>query len=100
MPGRETIRQEGRIRGGHNKSREARARKLIARGMDQMSDIDDVLRMAMLECYVGKLDPKIAVAMASLARTIKDIAIASQYEQQLAELRAEVARMRSTVRSA
>lgn len=99
MPGRDAIRLESRQRGGYNRSREARAKKLLNRGLDQIGDIDDELRLAFIDVRTGKLDPKIAIAMASLARVIKDVAVAAQYEKQLEDLRATVAQLRSNVRA-
>jgi hypothetical protein len=77
---------EARQRGGRNKSREARARKLLAKGLGTLGDVNDVLKLAMLDCQNGNLDPKIANAMANLAGRIKDLSIGAELEARIDEL--------------
>lgn len=85
-PDREALRTESRRQGGLNKSREARARKLLAKGMDSLGDVNDVLKLAMLEVQAGRLDPKIANAMANLAGRIKDLSVGAELEARIDEL--------------
>jgi hypothetical protein len=84
-PEREQLRAETRAEGGRNRSREARAKKLLATGMATLGDVNDVLKLALLETWKGKLDPKVANAMANLAGKIKDLSVGVELEERIDE---------------
>jgi hypothetical protein len=73
-------------RGGENRSREARARKLLAKGLQDLGDLQTVLMVALIDTLGGKLDPKVANAVANLAGKIKDLEVGVELEAQMAEL--------------
>lgn len=85
-PARQDELSQSRRRGGFNKSREVRAKKLLAKGMDSLGDVNDVLKLAMLEVQAGRLDPKVANAMANLAGRIKDLSVGAELEARIDEL--------------
>jgi hypothetical protein len=85
-PDRAESRKAASAKGGHNRSREARARKLLAKGFDTLGDVNDVLKLALLDVQAGKLDPKIANAMANLAAKIKDLSVGEELEGRIDEL--------------
>lgn len=85
-PEREELRAETRRAGGRNSSREARAKRLLRTGMDSLGDVNDVLKLALLDVQRGKLDPKIANAMANLAGKIKDLSVGAELEERIDEL--------------
>lgn len=80
--------------GGRNSSREARAKRLLRAGMESLGDVNDVMKIAMLDVQRGKLDPKIANAMANLAGKIKELSITTEYGEEIVAQRDELARMR------
>lgn len=82
-PEREQIRRETRAQGGRNSSRQARAKKLLQNGLESLGDVNDVLKVAMLDVQRGKLDPEIARAMALLAGRIKDLTIGAELEERI-----------------
>lgn len=53
--------------------------------MESLGDVNDVLKLAMLDVQRGKLDPKIANAMANLAGKIKDLSIGEELEDRIDE---------------
>lgn len=85
-PERVDLRKQASAKGGRNSSREARAKRLIARGFDTLGDVNDVLKIALLDVQRGKLDPKVALAMAALAGRIKDLSVGAELEERIAEL--------------
>jgi hypothetical protein len=93
-PDREELRRESRRRGGRNSSREARARRLIAAGLESLGDFSGLMSIAVFDAYRGKLDPGVLTAMATGVRVIKDLSIAAEYGEQVVELREEIARLR------
>lgn len=85
-PDREALRTETRRQGGFNRSREARAKKLLRLGMETLGDVNDVLKLALLDVQRGALDPKVANAMANLAGKIKDLSVGAELEDRIDEL--------------
>lgn len=53
--------------------------------MESLGDVNDVLKLAILEVQRGKLDPKIANAMANLAGKIKELSIGVELEERIDE---------------
>lgn len=84
-PERQQDRDSYRRRGGQNRSREARAKKLLTKGLQDLGDVRDVLLMALLKVESGDLDPKVANAMANLAGKIRDLTVGVELEEQIAE---------------
>lgn len=84
-PNRQEALTESRRLGGHNKSREARAKKLLAAGMQDLGDVRDVLMLAILECRGGKIDPKMLTAIATAARASMALTVGVELEEQIAE---------------
>lgn len=82
-PEREEIRRVTRILGGKNSSREARAKRLLRTGLETLGDVNDVLKVALLDVQRGKLDPRVALAMAALAGRIKDLSIGVELEERI-----------------
>lgn len=90
-PERQQEAAQKRALGGYNSARDARARKLLAKGIESLGDLQDVLTVALLEVYAGKLDPRIANAMATLSGRIRDLTLSGEYETQITEIREAIA---------
>jgi hypothetical protein len=86
-------RRQGSARGGHGRSNLRRACKIVAAG--PYAHLADVLARAAQEVYEGQLDPQRGHALANLARGIVVVADAALVSDRLAELEAEVSRIRS-----
>lgn len=80
------------VRGGKGRSNRARAIKRL-RGPQAMADLRDVLMEAFIETKNGKLDPRVLSALATGARAILDVSGVVTYDDQLAELRRQVAEL-------
>jgi hypothetical protein len=93
-PDREEIRRESRQRGGYNRSAEARAKKVVMTGMNSLGNVNDLLKLAIFDLANGRLDPKVANALANLAGTIKDYSITTEYGEVIESQRDELARLR------
>lgn len=96
-PDRAADRDEARRRGGRNSSREARARKLLAKGLEDLGDLQDLLMLCILDVLAGRLEPKQAHAVANLAGRIKDLAIGVELEAQVAEQTRQIVALRDRV---
>lgn len=81
-------RKEWSLRGGKGKANAVRARKRLQR-LD-LDEIDAALCTALLDVLNGTLEPGLATAAASVARTIHAVRTASEHEQCIAELEAAV----------
>jgi hypothetical protein len=95
---------EARRRGGVSKSRTRRARKLATYGVRTMADLEEELMLAICEVRYGedpkvpdspRLDPVIARTMASMIGVLRHVAIATEYERQINELREMIAKLMS-----
>jgi hypothetical protein len=84
---------ESRRRGGYNRKATARARKLLAAGTTSMHDVHQDLMLAFVRVREGEVELATAQAMAGLARALKDTAVSADYEQQIREIREELARI-------
>lgn len=82
-------RKEWSLRGGKGKANTARAKKRLKR-LD-LDEIDAALCTAMLDVLRGELEPGIATAAASVARTIHAVRTATDHERRIAELEASLA---------
>jgi hypothetical protein len=74
-----------RAKGGHNRASGARARKLLAAGMTSLGDVNEVLKLALLDVWKGRLEPKIANAMATLAGRIVELSVGVDLEAQVTQ---------------
>ena len=77
-------------KGGRSSSTRARAIKRL-RGPQAMVDLRDVLMEAFIETKDGKLDPRVLSALATGARAILDVSGVVTYDEQLADLRRQLA---------
>ncbi len=89
-PDLDAQRQAERAAGGAARSNKARARKRILSAALGLHEIDGVLCQALLDVLDGKLEPNIATAAASVARTVSTIRTASELEARLTALEAQV----------
>lgn len=92
-PERQDAAQASRRRGGLAKATKVRARKLLQQSAG-MSDVQAQLLLALEDVRNGELDPSVATAMATLARAIMAVAGAAQFEDQLTDMRREIADLR------
>lgn len=92
-PERQAEASEARRRGGYNRKAVTRARKLLAAGVKTMADVQEELLFAFVGVRDGDLDPRTALALASLARALKDVVVSADYETQIRELREEFSRV-------
>lgn len=77
-------RREWSLRGGKGKANTARAKKRLKR-LD-LDDIDGALCRALLDVLDGTLEPGVATAAASVARTIHAVRSATEHEQRIRAL--------------
>jgi hypothetical protein len=85
-PDLEAERNEGRRRGGQNRSNAARARKALAGDIRDLGDVKARLMRALAKVEAGALEPPVAGAMANLARAIATIAQVGEMEERLRSL--------------
>lgn len=77
-----------KVEGGRAKSNIARSRKRILGSALDLSEIDQALCGALVDTLAGNLEPNVATAAASLARTIAAVRQAGDIEQRLTALEA------------
>src|SRR2546428_11734384 len=82
-PSLESTRESARVKGGENSSRAVRLEKLMPR---RLRPLFDLLEQAMKELYEGKLDPRRATAMASLAGVMVKVLHAGELEELMRKL--------------
>jgi hypothetical protein len=92
-PDRQAEASASRRRGGHNRKATARARKLLSLGVASMHDVHQELMLAFVRVRDGDMEVATFLAMASGARALKDTAVSADYEQQIREIREELARI-------
>lgn len=89
-----------RQRGGLGKARTARSRKLATFGIQTLADLEQELMLAVCQVRYGidpkdpkspKLDIQIARVMASMVGVLRHVAVATEYERQINELREMIA---------
>lgn len=83
-PALEAERQANRAAGGRARSNAARAKKRLQRL--ELDEIDAALCTAMLDVLRGDLEPGLATAAASVARTIHAVRTATEHERRISEL--------------
>jgi len=87
-PSLATERHGWKINAGKSKSTRNRARKKILSAALDLSEIDGALCRALLDVLDGTLEPNIATAAATVARTVSTIRTASEIEARIATLEA------------
>jgi hypothetical protein len=87
-PDRAAERDDARRRGGENRSNSARLRGLVP---PRLLATFDALEDAMAEVHDGRLDPRQANAMASLARAMVAVLQAGELEERVRQLEARSA---------
>jgi hypothetical protein len=93
-PQRQQEAAEKRRLGGYNHSRDARAKRLLASGLDSLGDYGSLMGDCILKTLNGKLDPGILSAVSTAVRVVKDLSIMTEYGEEIVSLREEVARQR------
>lgn len=81
-------RRRWQLEGGRNKANSARAKKRILSGALDLQEIDGALCGALTDVLAGDLEPGIATAAASLARTITAVRQVTDLEKRLEALEA------------
>ncbi len=89
-PSLEVERHGWKINAGRSKSTRNRARKKILSAALDLHEIDGALCQALLDVLEGSLEPNIATAAATVARTVSAIRAASELEARLSALEAQV----------
>jgi hypothetical protein len=92
-PERRDAARESRRKGGQNRAAIARARKLL-RMSDGMADVQARLLLVYQQVHIGEVDPSVGTAMATIARALVAVAGVAQFEDQLTEMRREIADLR------
>jgi len=89
-PGLADERHGWKINAGKSKSTRNRARKRILSAALDLHEIDGALCRALLDVLDGTLEPGIATAAATVARTVSAIRTASELETRLTALEAQL----------
>jgi hypothetical protein len=74
---------EGNARGGHNRSSLVRMQQLVP---PRLPSVYDRLEQALTDVHKGRLDPRVAHAMAALAKAMVSVIQAGEVEQRLRDL--------------
>lgn len=82
-PALDGVRAEARRRGGRNRAGAIRLRRLVP---PRLISVYDHLETALDEVHTGALDPKVAGAMAALARAMVAVLTAGELEERLRRL--------------
>jgi hypothetical protein len=95
-PARREEARATRRRGGYNRAARARSAKLAKYGVQTMADLEEIGMLAVCEMRYGldpedpdgaKLDVAVARGMAAMISVLRHVAVATEYERQIAELR-------------
>lgn len=81
-------REAGHARGGHHSARVVRLRRLVP---ERLLPIYQQLEAAMTELHDGTLDPRVAGAMAAVARAMVSVLTAGELEARVRELEGRTA---------
>jgi hypothetical protein len=77
---------------GRAKSNKARLKKQLGDGTIDMKDIDGMLCLTLKGVLAGKIEPGVANAAATVAKTIQGIRTTADFQQRLEQLEAALAR--------
>lgn len=91
-PNRQAQIRTARATGGRNKSRAARAQKLIP---NTLRPIFDLIGEALRQTYAGEMDPRVLTALAAGVSAIVKIYSSVTVEQQIADLQDQVDRLQA-----
>jgi hypothetical protein len=80
-------------RGGKARSNAARAKKSIAGDLRDMRVVKAALMGALAKVSLGQMEPAQGQAMASIARALVAVSGVADFEDQLAEMRSEIAEL-------
>jgi hypothetical protein len=61
---------------------------------DGMADVQARLLLVYQQVHIGEVDPSVGTAMATIARALVAVAGVAQFEDQLTEMRREIADLR------
>ena len=89
-PATASERVEARRRGGQNRSTKARARKQIPVAMSA-DELAGWLSLLFTQVMAGRIEPRVATAAATVAKTLMDVRQASELEERLAALETQAA---------
>jgi hypothetical protein len=84
-------RDRKRREGGVNRSNKARARKALPADPLSAEEVRSYLGVVFLDVISGKVEPGVGTAAANIARALMDVAKVAEVEQQVAELRRDMA---------
>lgn len=90
-PALEQLRQEKRAQGGSNRSNKARAKKALPAEPMTAEEIRSYLGVVFKGVISGKIEPGVGTASATIARALLDVAKVAEVEDQVAQLRADMA---------
>ena len=93
-PDRAEAHREATRKGGESRSAVRRAARLWAMNGDQIrqGDLPSILRATILDVRAGKVEPSVASAIATLAKTSVQLSHELELEQRIAALEAVIAR--------
>lgn len=84
-------RAEWSRQGGRNSSNKARARKQLPDGALSIGEVHARMGGVLTDLLEGKLEPGVATAASNVARTINELARGVDLEEQIAQLRCDMA---------
>lgn len=84
-------RAEWSARGGANSSNKARARKALPDGALSIGEVNAVMGKVLADLIAGDIEPGVATAAANVARTIDVLTRGVDLEEQIAQLRRDLA---------
>ena len=93
-PARAGERSEARAKGGRNRAHVVRLRGLVP---PRLAGVFDRLEGALVEVHDGRLDPKVASAMAALARAMVSVLTAGELEERVRNIEERLARQAQEV---
>ena len=87
-------RAEWSARGGRQSSNRARARKHLPADLLTMGEVQAYLGVALKGVLAGKVEPGVGTAVANIARAMTQVAGASEFADDLADLRRQFVEIR------
>lgn len=92
-PDRPRAARENAAKGGFNKARKLRAKKLLDAGVATMGDTRDYVWQAMVEVHDGTISQGVAQAISALAKTADTLTVTDSLERQIAEQNRRIAQL-------
>jgi len=78
-------------RGGKGTSTEAKARRTLKAGVLTADDLRARLGVVFMGVVLGRIEPSVGTAAATIARALLDVARVADVEQQVAQIRRDMA---------